>query len=129
MKYFHPQEFRCRCGRCELSQRPRYPMSYELQVYLDALRLATGAPIYITSGWRCEVHNAAVGGAKKSDHLYGCAADITAKDFRALQAAHEKIFLLLPEYHRIYDEIHEDRQYIHISLWGGVVYDAEITGE
>ena len=33
-------------------------------------------PIRVTSGYRSEKLNRAVGGAKDSNHLYGCAADI-----------------------------------------------------
>lgn len=50
---------------------------------LDPLREAWGAPIVVTSGYRCEKLNKAVGGAKKSQHLYGQAADIrTVSDRR-----------------------------------------------
>ncbi len=37
-----------------------------------------GAPIVINSGYRSPAVNAAVGGARNSQHLTGCAADITA---------------------------------------------------
>lgn len=43
---------------------------------LDPLREAWGAPIIVTSGYRCARLNKAVGGAKNSAHLYGQAADI-----------------------------------------------------
>lgn len=44
---------------------------------LDPLREAIGKPIKVNSGYRSEKLNKAVGGAKNSDHLKGCAADIT----------------------------------------------------
>lgn len=43
---------------------------------LQPLRDHFAHPITITSGYRSELVNKAVGGAKKSDHLYGKAADI-----------------------------------------------------
>ena len=50
---------------------------------LDPLREAWGAPIVVTSGYRCAKLNKAVGGATNSQHLYGQAADIrTVSDRR-----------------------------------------------
>lgn len=43
---------------------------------LDPLREWYGRPIYVNSGYRCEELNKAVGGARNSFHLTGCAADI-----------------------------------------------------
>ena len=43
---------------------------------LDPLRDAYGQPIRVTSGYRCEALNKSVAGAKNSDHLKACAADI-----------------------------------------------------
>lgn len=50
---------------------------------LDPLREAWGAPIIVTSGYRCPALNKAVGGATNSQHIYGQAADIrTVSDKR-----------------------------------------------
>ena len=43
---------------------------------LEPLRVAMGMPIRITSGYRCEALNKAVGGVYNSQHLKGQAADI-----------------------------------------------------
>ena len=45
---------------------------------LDPLRQLWGSPLYVNSGYRSPAVNAAVGGARNSQHLTGCAADITA---------------------------------------------------
>lgn len=45
---------------------------------LDPLREMYGKPITVNSGYRCPKLNAAVGGAKNSQHMRGEAADITA---------------------------------------------------
>ena len=45
---------------------------------LDPLRQLWGSPLYVNSGYRSHAVNAAVGGARNSQHLTGCAADITA---------------------------------------------------
>ena len=51
---------------------------------LQPLRKAWGHPIVVSSGYRCEELNKAVGGAKNSQHLLGEAADIhTLSDFPA----------------------------------------------
>lgn len=44
---------------------------------LDPLRESWGKPIRVTSGYRSERVNKAVGGVKSSHHLKGMAADIT----------------------------------------------------
>ena len=44
---------------------------------LQPLRDMVGFALPISSGVRCSVHNAAVGGAAGSRHLYGDAVDIT----------------------------------------------------
>lgn len=43
---------------------------------LQPLREAYGKPIIVSSAYRCDVLNRAVGGASNSDHKFGCAADI-----------------------------------------------------
>jgi len=48
---------------------------------LELVRALTGAPIIISSGYRSPLVNKAVGGATKSQHLTGQAADITAPGF------------------------------------------------
>ena len=44
---------------------------------LDPIRRRYGAPIIVTSGYRCPALNTAVGGVTNSHHIIGCAADIT----------------------------------------------------
>ena len=46
---------------------------------LDPIRRRYGAPIIITSGYRCPALNTAVGGVANSHHIVGCAADIVGK--------------------------------------------------
>ena len=52
---------------------------------LDRLRSEWGRPIIVTSGYRCKELNAAVGGARNSQHLKGQAADIVSDDFEAFR--------------------------------------------
>lgn len=47
---------------------------------LDPLREAYGKPIYVNSGFRCPKLNKEVGGKWNSEHLSGCAADISSNN-------------------------------------------------
>lgn len=44
---------------------------------LQPLRDLVGKPIVISSGYRSPAVNAAIGGARNSEHMTGCAADFT----------------------------------------------------
>jgi hypothetical protein len=69
---FSPAEFRCRhCGQGDDIVKP------ELLAALQRLRDLYRKPMSVTSGYRCPVHNKAIGGAKRSAHLTGEAADIS----------------------------------------------------
>lgn len=46
---------------------------------LENTRRAYGAPMTITSGYRCPEKNERVGGARNSPHLFGRAADVSAE--------------------------------------------------
>lgn len=52
---------------------------------LQPARELLGLPIHISSGYRSPKHNASVGGAKNSQHLYGTAADIWVDSLTSLQ--------------------------------------------
>lgn len=73
-KYISLHEVTCRCG-CTM------PRTAELNMIVTAymvsvIREHIGEPIYVTSGYRCPSHNARVGGASRSYHMYGMAMDI-----------------------------------------------------
>lgn len=51
----------------------------DLADVLDSIRDAWGAPIVVTSGYRCAAVNALVGGVPTSAHALGLAADIRPK--------------------------------------------------
>lgn len=48
---------------------------------LERIRATLGSPVVVTSGYRCQQLNLAVGGASTSDHPQGHAADIIAPNF------------------------------------------------
>ena len=67
---FKVRELRCRDGSDTVM------VDEALTVVLQCIREHFGKPVTITSGYRTAAHNAAVGGAKSSQHLLGRAADI-----------------------------------------------------
>ena len=82
MKYFKFSEF----TRSETANRlgidnsipPKYLSNIVdlVENVLDPLRESYGKPIRVTSGYRCQRLNKAVGGVSNSQHQYGMAADI-----------------------------------------------------
>ena len=73
-KNFSRAEFACKCG-CGLDNID--PRLVEL---LQAIRDFFNRPVRVVSGLRCPARNAKVGGAKRSKHLTGEAADIQVAD-------------------------------------------------
>lgn len=59
----------------------------KLVEYLQKIRDHFGVAVTINSGYRCEKHNTSVGGATKSKHKYGQAADIVVKGITPLKVA------------------------------------------
>lgn len=74
-KNFKSNEFACQGKGCCSSVL----IDEDLVKYLQDIRDHFGAPVTITSGYRCEKHNKAVGGATGSRHTKGQAADIMVK--------------------------------------------------
>lgn len=71
--HFTLAEFKCK-GKEPCQTIPPPP---KLLLVLEDIRYhAGGRPLPIKSGYRCERHNDAVGGAFASQHLLGTAADI-----------------------------------------------------
>lgn len=67
---FDRKEFACQCD-CGFDT-----VDIELVKLLENIRKHFGKPVIVNSGCRCETHNKAEGGSKRSQHLYGRAADI-----------------------------------------------------
>ena len=58
---------------------------------LDPIREQWGAAIYVTSGFRSAPLNKAVGGVNNSQHLLGCAADLSVKSVAGNNALFDMI--------------------------------------
>lgn len=80
---------------------------------LDPLRGAFGKPIYINSGYRSNFVNVAVGGVSTSQHLLGCAADISASSRDSIS----ELFALIQEMELPFDQVIYYRKagFIHVS--------------
>lgn len=80
---FNTNEFDCKCdGLCSKTK-----IDDKLVKYLQQIREHFNAPITITSGYRCEKHNANVGGASGSRHTKGQACDFVVKGVKPADVA------------------------------------------
>ena len=79
--HFARREFACACG-CGFDTIDAATLEI-----LEAVRRHFGRPVIVTSAARCREHNASVGGAPQSQHLYGRAADIKVQDHPAMAVA------------------------------------------
>lgn len=80
---------------------------------LDPLREAWGKSIIVNSGYRCPKLNKVVGGAKTSQHITGCAADITTGS----KEDNKKLFDLAQQLKLPFDQLIDENgfSWIHIS--------------
>jgi hypothetical protein len=76
MAFFRESEFKCPC----CGKLPPNGMHVSLMAKIEFLRSVWKKPIHVSSGFRCERHNQAVGGALHSKHLTGEAADLMDPD-------------------------------------------------
>ena len=82
-KDFKVKEFACKGnGCCE-----KVKIDTELAEYLQKIRDHFGVPVVINSAYRCTLHNRVIGGASKSKHLSGMAADIAVKGIKPSEVA------------------------------------------
>lgn len=72
-KNFYSNEFDCKCQNSDCKWTI---IDLDHVKKLQQLRDEFKDVLIITSGYRCEKHNKAVGGATRSRHLFGDAADI-----------------------------------------------------
>ncbi len=91
------KELECRCGCATPPQVLARLVT--LATFLQRIRDFYNKPLIINSGYRCNYHNVRVGGASRSYHLDGIAADIwivgvSSKElFRQVHAAMKKGYI------------------------------------
>lgn len=84
VKYFGRAEFECNCNGKYCDGFPAEPHPALVKV-ADRVREHFGAAAIISSGVRCETHNANVGGVPNSRHLYGKAMDFRISGRKAAE--------------------------------------------
>jgi zinc D-Ala-D-Ala carboxypeptidase len=108
---------------------------------LEPVRRLLGKPIFITSGFRSEALNGAIGGSKTSAHKEGFAADIICPDFGTPFEIAEVIAVSSIEYDQLIFEGGDNGGWVHIAYAlsprnevltavfedGGVVYRAGLV--
>lgn len=95
-------------GPVELENLKRLAMT------MEAVRYALGAPIIITSGYRCPEVNRNVGGASTSMHLQGLACDFIAPGFGTpYQVARKLMGVDAIKFDQL---IHEYGRWVHLGL-------------
>lgn len=87
---------------------------------LEPLRVAWGGPIKVTSGYRCEKLNKAVGGVSSSAHMRGDAADLqpgngNIDDF--ISFTRKWLYNNHVKFDQLIDERSGKTRWMHISLY------------
>lgn len=80
---FYSNEFDCHGSGC----CSETIINEQLVKYLQAIREHFNTSITITSGYRCSLHNSSVGGANRSRHTMGDAADIVVSGHTPAEVA------------------------------------------
>lgn len=79
---------------------------------LEAVRAINGKPLVVSSGYRCQALNTAVGGSDKSAHMYGLAADINVPGISPYDLG-----LAIMKAGIKFDQIiHEYGEWVHIAV-------------
>lgn len=83
IKYWTPEEFKCRCGEYHAPYCDGFPVQPDRKLLelADDIRERCGAPAHRSSGIRCEMHNLDSGGVANSRHLTGKALDFCVEGY------------------------------------------------
>ncbi|BBO66329.1 hypothetical protein DSCA_02590 [Desulfosarcina alkanivorans] len=119
-KNFSRHEFACRCcDRAEINQR--------LVDALQELRDLAGLPVRVTSGYRCSEHNRAIGGATRSQHLLGTAADIVV--IGMTPAEMYRLAEDIEAFHNGGIGVYPDKGFIHVDVRDGRARWGQLDGK
>lgn len=109
VKYFSRNEFKCKCGRyCD-----GFPVEPNRLLIEQAVivREHFGAPVFVSSGVRCEQHNANVGGVEGSRHKDG-----KAMDFRVEGQSAKTVLAFVKTLPNIRYAYAIDGSYVHMDV-------------
>ena len=90
-------------------------LGYLASNLLEQIRTLVGKPIYISSGYRCELLNKAVGGSPTSQHRYGQAVDI-----EAIGISPKTLYTIIKNSNLQYDQLILEKtkqaEWVHVSF-------------
>jgi uncharacterized protein YcbK (DUF882 family) len=116
---FNLQEFQCKDGSCMVKVDER------LLEKLQQLRDRFNKPIQIVSAYRTPDYNKKVGGAAKSQHMEGKAADIKINGVTPMQVALEAVKL---GFHGIGVYTHDGNYFTHVDVRDYQSYWIDLPG-
>ena len=106
---FQASEFRCRCGKCQLTMVHEYGLHL-----LTLLRQLYGKPIDINSGYRCQAYNATLANSSPySYHTRGMAWDIALPLAHKEERAHLLAFCSV-----VFPSMYVAPTFAHLSIKG-----------
>jgi uncharacterized protein YcbK (DUF882 family) len=103
----HFSEIELACHHCGVNE-----CTQSLVDALEAFRAIVGKAVIVSSAYRCPQHNAEAGGAGRSEHVEGLAADIRVEGMTATQM--EALARKIPAIRGIGRNDHQ--QYIHVDV-------------
>lgn len=110
IKHFKKEEFACKCGGKYCKGYPVEPQLKLIRV-ADTIREKAGREAVVTSGIRCQKHNANVGGVSNSRHLSG-----KAMDFRIEGWTSTKLLAEVKKHSEIRYAYAIDGQHVHMDI-------------
>lgn len=87
----------------------------DLAFFAEQVRAILNVPMIITSGFRCDKLNEAVGGAKHSQHLFFRAIDFKPKGM-SVDEAFSRIKMSNLVYKQLIKERSGDSEWVHVSM-------------
>ena len=109
IKHFDRSEFKCKCGKyCN-----GYPVEPQEQLVTvaDRVREHFGKAVHVSSGVRCNQHNANVGGVSNSRHKSG-----KAMDFRVIGYTAQQVLAYVQKQPEIRYSYSIDGTYVHMDI-------------
>ena len=108
--FFKKSEFKCNCGGKYCNGFPVEPEEKLVRV-ADKIRKKMGTAATVSSGIRCERHNAKVGGVPKSRHLSG-----KAMDFSVAGKTAEQLLAEVKKHPEIRYAYAIDKNFVHMDI-------------
>lgn len=113
--HFTVEEFACKNGTPYPDEWIAQRLWLLCQV-LETIRADLGVPVRVLSGYRPEVYNRVVGGAKQSQHIAGRAADIVAPPFTPRQVRERIVRLLAAGKLPVLGGLGIYRSFVHVDV-------------